>query len=102
MPRVQAETMPERVLPAQGLYEVPEEIEMLNKTVPKRIRDYPPCDRCEERVPGCHGSCERYGEWRRQLDQENEQMKDRAEAEYKAFNLSVETKRKILRALKQK
>lgn len=45
---------------------------MLKETVRKRVRDNPPCYRCEERLPGCHGSCEKYQEWRRQLDSQND------------------------------
>ena len=48
---------------------------MFNPTVSKRIRDHPPCDRCEERLPGCHGSCEKYQEWRRALTEQNEDVR---------------------------
>ena len=27
-----------------------------------------PCYGCTERFPACHGSCERYAEWRRPLE----------------------------------
>lgn len=37
-----------------------------------------PCRLCKDRHAECHGSCEKYGAWRKQLDEENEkrQKKD--------------------------
>lgn len=49
---------------------------MFTTTNRKRIRDYPPCYRCQERLPECHGSCERYQDWRKQLDKQNERERD--------------------------
>jgi len=45
---------------------------MLKETVRKRVRNNPPCYKCEERVQGCHGRCERYQEWRAVLEGQNE------------------------------
>lgn len=37
-----------------------------------------PCKGCECRSVGCHGGCERYGAWRKELDEKNH-----AEREYR-------------------
>lgn len=39
-----------------------------------------PCRGCEARVPGCHGLCPEYKEWRREQDQriERRQKENRA------------------------
>lgn len=36
---------------------------MLSETITKRGLGKPPCYKCTEREPGCHGKCERYQEW---------------------------------------
>ena len=27
-----------------------------------------PCTNCEKRLPGCHGSCDKYAEWKTEQD----------------------------------
>ena len=36
------------------------------------VRDMSPCKGCEKRVPGCHGHCDAFNEWRRKVDAANE------------------------------
>ena len=33
-----------------------------------------PCRGCADRTPGCHGGCERYGEFRRQVEHVNHEI----------------------------
>ena len=35
------------------------------------IRDIPPCKDCTDRHTACHGSCDRYKEWKMRLDEVN-------------------------------
>jgi hypothetical protein len=37
---------------------------MLTETITKRGLGKPPCYKCTEREPGCHGKCDKYKEWR--------------------------------------
>lgn len=39
------------------------------------IRDTPPCKVCEERYPGCHDKCEKYKEWKANLEKVNEERR---------------------------
>lgn len=39
-------------------------------------REKPPCKDCPDRVPGCHGSCDRYKEWKQRLDELNKARKE--------------------------
>ena len=35
-----------------------------------------PCKGCEDRVPGCHGGCEKYRAFREELDRKKEERLD--------------------------
>jgi hypothetical protein len=39
-------------------------------------RELPPCKDCRDRIPGCHGSCARYKEWKQRLDELNKARKE--------------------------
>ena len=34
------------------------------------------CKDCDKRTPGCHGSCEEYQKYRRDLDEQNQKVRD--------------------------
>ena len=36
--------------------------------------EMPPCKGCEERSLGCHGKCERYKIWKKELDEKNQKV----------------------------
>ena len=38
-------------------------------------RETPPCKDCKERFPACHGSCDRYKDWKKRLEKVNEERK---------------------------
>lgn len=38
------------------------------------MADVTPCYQCTERKPYCHGSCEKYKDWKAQLDAEKSAM----------------------------
>ena len=54
------------------------------------------CQNCKERHLHCHSTCEEYKEWKRELDERNEQIrKAKAEEEnYKSYKYSVIDKTK--------
>ncbi len=41
-----------------------------------------PCLHCEERVPGCHGKCEKYAKWLEPISRAREARARAAEANY--------------------
>lgn len=41
-----------------------------------------PCKDCKERSPGCHGRCEKYRDYRAELDVENAERLARDERKY--------------------
>ena len=46
------------------------------------IRKNPPCEKdCPDRAEGCHGRCERYAAWRKEMDRLMDERYARAEAE---------------------
>jgi hypothetical protein len=52
---------------------------------PERVtRELPPCKDCPERHIACHDTCERYKEWKRQID---EQKKAKKEYDLSRYNL---------------
>lgn len=39
-------------------------------------RTFPPCTRdCPDRIPGCHGSCEKYKTWKAEIEARNQAIK---------------------------
>lgn len=38
-------------------------------------RELPPCKGCQDRHTACHGSCDRYKEWKQRLDELNKARK---------------------------
>ena len=53
-----------------------------------------PCRGCEERQEACHGHCERYKEWKEELDRLNDKIyRDRKSAD----TMSTASKRKMWR-----
>ena len=57
--------------------------------MPTRIdsptRELPPCKDCPDRVPGCHGSCGRYKEWKQRLDELNKARKEYDRTRYNKY-----------------
>ena len=47
----------------------------------KAKRKKAPCYKCQERVPGCHGKCELYAEWRRPFERAKDARRSGAEAD---------------------
>ena len=39
------------------------------------MNEISPCKGCTERNPGCHGSCDRYKEWKERYDAQQEHLK---------------------------
>ena len=37
---------------------------MLTKRITQKALQEPPCYKCPDRDPGCHGKCEMYADWR--------------------------------------
>lgn len=42
-----------------------------------------PCKGCETRIAGCHGSCERYKNWKSERDQRKAAQAEQATADYR-------------------
>jgi hypothetical protein len=38
-------------------------------------RDQPPCKGCTKRIPGCHDKCDKYAEWKCNLEKLNEERR---------------------------
>lgn len=53
------------------------------------VRDMSPCKGCKDRIPGCHGKCDGFNEWRRKVDAANE-----ARRKYRDRALSRDERRK--------
>lgn len=69
---------------------------MLTETITKRGLGKPPCYKCTEREPGCHGRCDKYKEWRergRALKAEEISAKN-SEKDAREFLISHTIKRK--------
>lgn len=49
-------------------------------------RELPPCKDCPDRIPGCHGSCDRYKEWKQRLDELNRARKEYANKPFPKVN----------------
>ena len=41
-------------------------------------RELPPCKGCQDRHTACHGSCDRYKEWKQRLDELNKARREYA------------------------
>ena len=39
-----------------------------------------PCKQCDRRAPGCHGGCDAYKDWRKELDERNAAVKESKDA----------------------
>jgi len=39
-------------------------------------REMAPCKDCQRRAPACHGTCDRYKDWRKRLDELNRARKE--------------------------
>ena len=51
-----------------------------------QIRDNPPCKDCTDRHTACHGSCDRYKEWKLRLDEVNKRRKEYNERPFVKYN----------------
>lgn len=45
----------------------------MEKTETKKAKNG--CYKCPDRTPGCHGSCERYLAWKKEQDEQKEQIR---------------------------
>jgi hypothetical protein len=48
-------------------------------------RELPPCKDCPDRIPGCHGSCDRYKEWKQRLDELNKARREYDRTRYNKY-----------------
>ena len=48
-------------------------------------RELPPCKDCQDRVPGCHGFCDRYKEWKLRLDELNKARREYDRTHYNKY-----------------
>ena len=55
-----------------------------------------PCRNCEDRHIGCHGTCERYIEWKENRIQKCRERYERKEADYQYMGLARARKDKML------
>lgn len=46
------------------------------KTWAQKWHDANPCDKCQDREPGCHSKCDKYKNWRTTRQQELDKIKD--------------------------
>ena len=62
----------------------------------------PPCQYCEDRQIGCHGTCDRYKSFRARLDYFNEMINERErpgrEADAHMIKNTIESRRKWRKA----
>ena len=49
------------------------------------IRDNPPCKDCTDRNTACHGSCDRYKEWKLRLDELNKARREYDRTRYNKY-----------------
>lgn len=49
-------------------------------------REISPCKDCKDRHPACHGSCDRYKEWKRRLEKVNEERRKYNAKPFVGFN----------------
>ena len=49
------------------------------------IRDISPCKDCTDRHTACHGSCDRYKEWKMRLDELNKAMREYDRTHYNKY-----------------
>ena len=50
------------------------------------IRDKPPCKGCNERFTACHDKCDKYKEWKRDLDELNKRRKEYENKPFVRYN----------------
>lgn len=48
-------------------------------------REIAPCKDCPDRIPGCHDSCDRYKEWKSQLEKLNEARREYDRSRYNKY-----------------
>ena len=51
----------------------------------RQIRDKPPCKDCTDRHTACHGSCDRYKEWKLRLDELNKSRREYDRTHYNKY-----------------
>lgn len=51
----------------------------------RQIRDKSPCKDCTDRHTACHGSCDRYKEWKLRLDELNKARREYDSIRYNKY-----------------
>lgn len=57
----------------------------MSNPIDSPTREKPPCKDCPDRIPGCHGSCDRYKKWKERLEEVNKARREYDRTRYNKY-----------------